>query len=556
LLWPIATQATPLTLAAIDAGFTNPATVHSPIGTNLASITDYTAEYPFVNFFHMARPWFSASAAEFQNEGKLKLDKNGNVKSLASGQFARTVIFTGTPADPGLAGKTFELFYDGSGELSYGNVDVISQSPGHDVIQLKSDISSPDTELIAIITLTQTDKKNPLRNIRLLPTGGICAGNPLAIAADATACAGGDFRSFAENQQQIVFNPEFLNEIKSYHSLRFMDWMRTNNSLQVKFSKRAQTSHQFWSTEQGVPLEVMIALANLMDMDPWFNIPHLANNGFVKGFAKILNEQLEPGRRAYIEYSNEVWNGQFTQTAYAATQGEKLHLDILDGGSKDAATGMVRFYSKRAQQIFDIVGKVMKGNARIQRVMATQAPVPYFSEEILKFGEGSTKTDLMAIAPYFGDTITENTKSDELVKLGVDGVFDWLANDNNATLDYGSLPKIDSVVAAQVAALAPFNIPLTTYEGGQHFLAAGGVAHDVALNDLMDAVNRDPRMKQIYATYLGNWQTRTGQTFHHFSNCDRWSVFGRWGSKEYPSQLLVDAPKYGALMDFIASKPL
>jgi len=138
----------------------------------------------------------------------------------------------------------------------------------------------------------------------------------------------------------------------------------------------------------------------------------------------------------------------------------------------------------------------------------------------------------------------------------VDGVFDWLANDNNATLDFGSLPSIDNVVAAQVATLAPFGIPLTTYEGGQHFLAAGSVANDPELNALMDDVNRDPRMKQVYTTYLNNWQTRTGHVFHHFSNCDRWSVFGRWGSKEFPSQSMDDAPKYDALMEFIASKPL
>lgn len=550
-----ASQAAAIKLAAIDAGFANQANLFPAVGSNLGEVADYSNEYPFINYFHQARPWFSASATEFQNEEKLALDKNGNVKSLAKGQFARTVIFTGTPADPGLAGKTFELFYDGKGTLTYGNVTVISQSPGHDVIQLGT-IADSNTELIAIITLTQTDKKNPLRNIRLLPPGGICANNPLAVVTDAAACTGNNFLDFAKNHQRIVFNPAFLDSIQRYNSLRFMDWMRTNNSSQSSFKTRSLPTDQFWTTDNGVPLEVMIALTNLMDMDAWFNIPHLASNSYANSFAKLLNAQLEPDRGAFVEYSNEVWNGQFSQTAYALAQGQALHLDTLDNGNTDAATGMVRFYSKRQQEICDIFNKRMTLPNQFRCVMATQAAVPYFTDEILKFGKAAEKTDVMAIAPYFGDTIVDSAKRDELLKLGVDGVFDWLQNDNNAVLDFGSLPNIDREVEAQMNVVDRYSIPLTSYEGGQHFLAAGAFANDDALNALMDAVNRDPRMKTVYLTYLHNWASRTRNVFHHYVNTGRWSRFGRWGAKEYPSQPIGEAPKYDALMTYIDSKPL
>ncbi|MEW5837426.1 MAG: hypothetical protein AB1717_01140 [Pseudomonadota bacterium] len=556
LCWaPLVTQGAAIVPISQTVGFTNSANLNSPLGSNLSSVVDFSSELPFVNHMRMARPWFSASSTTFQDNRPLQLDLNGNVLSLEPGQFARTVVFTGTPADPGLAGKGFHLFYKGQGRLSYNNVDVLSQSPGHDVIRLRT-ISGSDTELTAIITIEQTDIADPVRDLRLVLPGGICVKNPLQRVKGVNDCPPDEFLAFSRHDQDILFNPEFLQRIQSYRSLRFMDWMRTNNSTQTSFDKRPLPQHQFWSTESGVPLEVMIALVNLMDMDPWFNIPHLANDDYVRAFATLVDQDMEPGRRAYIEYSNEVWNGLFTQTGYATKKGIQLGLNILDNGQIDDATGMVRFYSRRAQRIFDLFSEVMGGSDRIRRVMATQAVVPYFTEEILKFGKARSKTDVFAIAPYFGDTIVDQTKRDELLSLGVDGVFDWLQNDNNAVLDFGSLPSIDRVILNQLQVLRQFGIPLTSYEGGQHFLAAGSLSNDAELNNLMDALNRDPRMKSIYLAYLKKWRKRTGEVFHHYVHTDRWSVFGRWGALEFPSQKLKDAPKFNALMTYIETTPL
>lgn len=40
-------------------------------------------------------------------------------------QYARTVLFSGRPADPDLALKKFLLLYSGSGTIEYGNVQVV-----------------------------------------------------------------------------------------------------------------------------------------------------------------------------------------------------------------------------------------------------------------------------------------------------------------------------------------------------------------------------------------------------------------------------------------------
>ena len=47
---------------------------------------------------------------------------------------------------------------------------------------------------------------------------------------------------------------------------------------------------------------------------------------YVREFARLVKGKLDPERRVYVEYSNEVWNGQFQQSKYATEQGQTLSL--------------------------------------------------------------------------------------------------------------------------------------------------------------------------------------------------------------------------------------
>lgn len=501
----------------------------------------------------MAGAFLSGSAAAWDDGRPLDLDTDGNVKRLAPGQIARTVVFAG--ADPGLSKKKFLLRWQGTGKLEFGNVQVLRRTAHSALLQLQP-VTGPDTNLIVNINIVQTLPTDPVRALRLLPpSGGICTNNPLRTVASAAACPAGTYRSFDAHHASIVFNPEFLEDVKRYSVLRFMDWASTNNSPLRSWSQRALRSHQFWSTDRGVPIEAMLSLANLLGADPWLCIPHLADDAFVTALSKLLKAQLGVGRKVHLEYSNEVWNGQFQQTQWALAQADALKLHPTD-----RYTGLMRFYSRRSQQIFRLVAAAMGGHTRLRRVMATQAVVPYFTESILAWEAARNLTDLFAIAPYFGNTWTEPAQAAALKRLGVDGVFAWLDGKASAAdqkvLEYGSLPSIDAVVAAQASVLRPLGIPLTAYEGGQHLLAAGTLHSDSQLNALLDAVNRDPRMKGTYLRYLASWRSRTAQPMVHFVHCDGWSAWGRWGAEEYPSQPRSKAPKLDALLTYIATRPL
>jgi len=424
------------------------------------------------------------------------------------------------------------------------------------------------------LRIRRINPANPLR-LRLVPEGGICAVDPLTRVSDAGSCAGGDFVSF-ESDSAPRFMPEFLTSIKTYRYLRFMDWGHTNRTLQneidgdadlITFAQRARSSSATFTVPlRGVPVEIMIELCNLMNMDLWINIPYRANDGYVDGVAAVLRDGLEAGRSVYVEYSNEVWNGIFVQTEFAREQGLALGLGT------DEFTATLEFYARRATQVMKRFETVFGGSTRLRRVVATLQGNGFAVNTILGFQDTASNVDFFAIAPYFGDTAGEGSfpliarnlggqplsPAAEIARfksMGVNGIFSWLLNDNQPDL-FGSLADIRFNTQASRDAAAGFGKPLISYEGGQHFVGIDIALNDTALNTLLDAVNRDPRMKQLYETYLANWRTDTGQRFTHFYNVDAWSPFGRWGAREFAAQARVDAPKFDGLLTYMENNPL
>jgi hypothetical protein len=481
------------------------------------------------------------------------------VRSLLANQVARSVLFTASPPDPGLSEAVLHVRWKGSGVLEYGNVTVVSQEPGHDVIRLGK-VTGPDTDLIAIVNLVETDPGNPLRDVTMTPAGGICRSDPFTAVNGPGAC-GGDYSGFAEDPERARFDPQFLRNLRPFASLRFMDWAGTNNSSLASFADRALPSHQFWSTSRGVPVEIMCRLCNVLGADAWFTLPHLLDNAGIQAWGALAAQELGAARKVSVEWSNEVWNGIFDQTAYAEAQGVAAGLDT--GG--DSFVGMLRFYANRAGQAHDRFETGFGDASRVRRVMATQAANDFLTSTILAqvetvhgAGAAASRVDLLAIAPYFGRTVTENADAAKMKQLGVDGIFDWLLNDpaGSPVFDYGSLRQMHGIIAEQVAAAGVYGVPLGSYEGGQHLVGFAGFENDDALNTLFDRVNRDARLKQVYLAYLDDWRQQTGQLFHHFTDVDGITKWGRWGAKEYPGQSRANAPKYDALLTYAEQSPM
>jgi hypothetical protein len=211
---------------------------------------------------------------------------------------------------------------------------------------------------------------------------------------------------------------------------------------------------------------------------------------------------------------------------------------------------LLEFYSLRAVQVFAGFSSVFgpSAPARLRRVMGAQAANSFVASTELGFQNAAQSTDVLAIAPYFGDYLGTPSYQGEVDAMTVDDLFTELTTN--------SVPMALSYVQANAAVAQAYGLPLVAYEGGQSLVGVEGVENDDTISTLFDAANRDPRMGSLYATYLAGWKAAGGGYFVHFANSGLYNKFGRWGSLEWIDQDRSQAPKYDALQTFITNNPM
>lgn len=481
-----------------------------PIGTNLNGLSYYSTELPFLDAFKTAGAWVSGTKENWSDGRRLDLDRRGWVRSLMRGQVALTVLFHDTAKFSGTLARRYVVEYEGTGRLEYGELaKLVEHAEQRDVIEIEPGAGN------ATLTLTETDPSDHLRDIRITP--------------QASTAKPGE-----------LFNPVFLERLKGYRALRFMIWMLGESSEDIaarRWNKRPTLQDAVW-TVKGAPVETMVALSNRVHADPWFTMPHAADDEYVRRFAQIVKKSLDPKLKVYLEYSNEVWNTEYPQTAYARKQGLALGL------SEDPDEAVLRFYAKRAVEMFSIWEQVL-GKERLVRVLAFQSDIdPQYSDEVaLSFGDAKDHVDAVAIGPYFGtDLAADAAGAARIGKLSLDELM--------RELETASLPKAKAQMLAHAAAARKYGLPLIAYEGGQHLWNMSGQSAP-GLDALFNAANRDSRMGALYSRYLNDWTEAGGGPFMHLLDCGNFENAGNWGALEYLTQPRAEAPKFDALQRFI-----
>ncbi len=134
---------------------------------------------------------------------------------------------------------TYTVLYDGEGEIQYVNdASLVKHEQGYDSITIAA---GQDGILNASLLITRSNPQNYVRNIRILPPGGICASNPFQRVASAASC-GGDYQSFVEHSGSIIFNPDYLNFMKDFRAIRFMNMSAVTRSPVRTWAERNQFS--------------------------------------------------------------------------------------------------------------------------------------------------------------------------------------------------------------------------------------------------------------------------------------------------------------------------
>ncbi len=480
----------------------------SPVGVNLAELREYTPERPFNDVFKQSRGWISTDGSKWDDGRPVAVDEHGWVKGLAEGQRARSLVFWGDGVQ--FPAGAYQVRWDGTGKVDLWPQGGVVTSTGTGEALLKAD---PKKGGIAF-TITETRPTDPIRNVRVYVPG-----------ADETK----------------RWNPAFLERIKGYGTLRFMDWLETNNTTLVTSAERPKVADARY-TNHGVPVEVAFDLCNVAGTDCWLNIGHTWDDALIEEVATVAKATLAPNRRLYVEYSNEVWNGIFQQSAFVKKRAVMAEL------SKDPFEAQMRWHGRRTAQVAAIFDRVFgERNPQVVRVLGAWASNAWSTEQMLdQIKKEGAVVDAVAIAPYFGNSFGEPEQR---------GAVQGMALADLMTAIDGAIDEAMGWTTEQKKVADKYKVALIAYEGGQHLVGVSDVSEDPIVNRLFDAANESPKMKDAYLRYLNAWKKSGGGLFMHFNSAMRPSKYGRWGALTSMEQPRAEAPKYDALMTFIETTP-
>jgi hypothetical protein len=165
----------------------------------------------------------------------------------------------------------------------------------------------------------------------------------------------------------------------------------------------------------------MVELSNEIAADPWFTLPHQATDAYMRAFATYVRDHLDHRRKAYAEYSNEVWNWIFGQAHWAQAQA------VQRWGAEAGGDAWMQYAGMRAAQMAAIWEEVFGAEAerRLIRVVGTQtgwlglsqplleAPL-WVAEDPGRNRQPAAYFDAYAVTGYFGNLLGSEKAPDVL----------------------------------------------------------------------------------------------------------------------------------------------
>lgn len=515
-------------------GLNNPS-----VAMGLNGVNDWSPAMPFLDLMKYSRKWNGHLTNQYggysydQLVSSGSLDESGWVQSIPSGVSHVGTIWDWADDTYGAASAragSYVLTYDGSGDIRLNGVRNEVKTPGRITFELSG--NGPLSLDIWSVVAT-----NYIRNIVIVKA---------------------EYENLVD--AGAVFNPAYLDRVKDLRQVRFMDWMETNNSKLQNWSDRRLPTDVTWSEE--VPVEIQVRLANEIGADAWFNIPFNATDDFVQKFATYVHDNLDPSLKAYVEFSNEVWNSSFGQSQDAGRLAQST-FKVSEGA------GFINYYGKRASEVMKIWTTVYGGDraTRLVRVAATQTANPWISRQILEapmwqkylpnsYVAPKTYFDALAVTTYFGGTVVldpvyRNFMLAEIRKSASGALTvqrAMTAGEMPAYLE-NSIPEMGKMLDAQKVVASEYKLKLIAYEGGQHEHHSAFISIPEAdLNSLQShliSFVRSSQMATLYDAAWRKWQSVGEGPFMQFSDFYTPNKFGSWGVRAS----LTDNPPRAQFLD-------
>ncbi|OED50631.1 hypothetical protein AB838_01605 [Rhodobacteraceae bacterium (ex Bugula neritina AB1)] len=535
----------PLLNASIRENAPSLQPTRQPIAINLTGIADWSTQAPFLDHFKTARPWIGhmprrwggATHGDLLAAGYLDPAgwPTGIPPELSS---IGTMILTDLPPEAATLAGRYVLRFEGEGivevlgraeNVRYGKGEVrFDYTPGPGSVEIRIQRMGRDGSYV--------------RNITVVKEAHLAA-----------------------YEDGELFNPLWLDRLDGFAALRFMDWMATNDSQQTQWADRPQLSDYTWALK-GVPAEVLLTLANTMGADPWFTLPHRADDSYARQFAQLVERDLDEDLRVYAEYSNEVWNWQFQQAAWADAQAQERW-------GRDGQ--WMQFYGGRAAELAQIWADVFgKDSHRLVRVISTQTGWLGLEEQMLSAPLWQAEQtgrlppaayfDAYAVTGYFGGVLGLRDRAPQVrawisgsreqaqvvaTERGLSGTeaaaftaqhqYDAASAQAGAELRDGLISGDSSgtltdllgrVLPYQAGIAQDHGLELIMYEGGSHVVGIGPMVNDEALTGFFTHFNYSPEMGALYQELLAGWQAVGGSLFNAYADVAAPGKWGSWGA--------------------------
>jgi hypothetical protein len=498
------------------------------MGVNLEKLADWGRSGAFVDLMKTSRAWGSATAPWLATD---EVDAQGWPLGDAG-----VVVATHAPdiADPSpvyqyVVAGSYRLTFDGQAHIR------TIASPGVSVSNLVFDPATQRSSAVVNVAegtkqlmLSFTGTSGGIRQVRLIRPG------------------------YTDDQ---VFTREFLAAIAPFGTLRVMDWLATNGNPSSLWQERTLPTSATQGSSKGAALEHIIRLANQTRKDIWINVPLKADDEYVRSLAALLKSTLDPGLTVYVEFSNELWNRSFSQTALnqgaaveeaiagdtSLTRGIRCAPSDFGGAGvtcNPVWAGHFRAGKRiaRISRIFSEVYGAAELGARFRPVYASQFGNRHIAEQVLKAMEkywGSPRSLLygIAVAPYFyldrslvrSTTLTTHQILDSLDSSLSKDVLPLFRRGTQVSSTFlADAPYLgrDWSAPSQKTLADHYGLVSIAYEGGPDFWPS-----PESLPAKFDATT-DARMGELLQRFFAQWYGCGNGLFMYY---DLTSTYGRSG---------------------------
>lgn len=416
-----------------------------------------------------------------------------------------------------LPSGTYKLSADGTGHVTLYNLYYpdtttlnFDLSGSGNVYEI--DLPARNSNMPCMLTITKSDPNDHVRNIKFeMPdpkTSGICT-------------------------------TEFTNNIQPFSCIRFMKWLRVEDSDTVTWDEEAAYANRFNDFGLKVSYQQCIDVCNELGKDLWINIPHKADDNFIITLAQLVASRLRSDLKVYIEYSNEVWNWTYTETQDILNEWKAL---------PDPKQWTLKQYfgykTGRAINLFrDSLGTRKWSCKRVVSVQNTG--IAYWQPQLDYMNTTpGMGFDVIASSLYFGVHPSMIVDADwpsllYQYNLGGQARQDAIA----CVIDAFHLSMMD--VMRYLQQWIDYANSIKKYEFLSYECGVAFGKKDDQYTDFVKAIHADPRMGTLlYKEFITGIQKMGVDLAMFFIDCDDYTNFGL---KRYSCQPDHDAPKYQAV---------